>query len=547
NDILVETIKVEPGPFNLKQTSFQHGINDVKVKIENDIGETQEIDIDAFSNALQLQKGLNQYSFNLGLCSNYNENMYEYDEKSPLLSFYYRRGLNNRLTLGAYSQVKLDQMLFGIGSNFSTGIGNFDIDIATSKTDSVEIDYAGKLSYNYFNNNLKQNPYQRQWKATFEYKGTEFSNLNVLKPHNELSYILTGFMNQRLTSTMSTSLSASYSLGNDNVGNAYSYSLSLSKSFKSNLRISCSFSNQRRIGEKDNLRASLNFMFKPMIRNMINSSYNSMDHNSKLSWYYHSKNNKVRNDLTTNYSENNPLNFSNRFSYSGYRGDVSMIYNLDESSDGVFNNNVNISGNTSIVFVNGKFGWSKTIRNSFALVKTNDVLKGHKVGIQRRDKGVYQYSSDMFGSAVYTNLTPYRVQQFDIELPDIPVGYEANAGEQILLPTYKSGFLIDVEAKSFIFARGRLVDKDNKPLENITARVVPYGRFHEEEKSIFTNKGGYFYVSGLKPGSYTIEFDSEDYKPVKIKILKKNKQGYCKLGSLKVDETKRFKYNYLKK
>ena len=35
------------------------------------------------------------------------------------------------------------------------------------------------------------------------------------------------------------------------------------------------------------------------------------------------------------------------------------------------------------------------------------------------------------------------MQQFDIELPDIPVGYEANAGEQILLPTYKSGFLID--------------------------------------------------------------------------------------------------------
>ena len=190
NDILVETIKVEPGPFNLRQTSFQHGINDVKVKIENDLGEVQEIDIDAFSNVQQLQKGLNQYSFSLGLCSRYNENMYEYDEESPLLSFYYRRGLNNRITLGAYSQVKLDQMLFGIGANLSTGIGNFDIDAALSKTDSVDIDYAGKISYNYFNNNLKLNPYKRQWKATFEYKGSEFANLNILKPSNELPYTL---------------------------------------------------------------------------------------------------------------------------------------------------------------------------------------------------------------------------------------------------------------------------------------------------------------------------------------------------------------------
>ena len=54
-------------------------------------------------------------------------------------------------------------------------------------------------------------------------------------------------------------------------------------------------------------------------------------------------------------------------------------------------------------------------------------------------------------------------------------------------------------------------------------------------------------MTGLQPGSYTIEFDSEDYKPVKIKILKKNKDGFCKLGSLQVDEIKRFKYNYLKK
>ena len=354
-------------------------------------------------------------------------------------------------------------------------------------------------------------------------------------------------MNQKLSSSMSTSLSASYRTGGVDLGDVYSYSLSLSKSFISNFRISCSIANMKRVGEEDDWRASLNFTFKLMERNIINSLYSIRDQNSSLSWYYNSENNKMRNDLTTNYSEYNPVKFTNRLSYSGNRGDVSLGYKLNETFDGVLNNNINISGNTSIVFVNGKFGWSKSIKNSFALVKTNDVLKGYKVGIQRRDKGVYRYSSDMFGSAIYTNLTPYRVQQFDIELPDIPVGYEANAGEQILLPTYKSGFLIDIEGKSFVFARGRLVDKDGKPLENVTAKVVPYGKFYEEEKSIFTNKGGYFYVSGLKPGSYTIEFDSEDYKPVKIKILKENKQGYCKLGSLKVDETKRFKYNYLKK
>ncbi|MCK4981042.1 MAG: fimbria/pilus outer membrane usher protein, partial [Candidatus Delongbacteria bacterium] len=126
NDILVEKLIVEPGPFNLRQVSFNHGINNVEVIVQDDLGEVQKIDIDAFYNAQQLRKGLNQYSFNLGLSSYYEDNMYVYDEKDPVLSFYYRKGLNNRITLGAYSQTKLDQMLFGIGSNFSTKIGNFD-------------------------------------------------------------------------------------------------------------------------------------------------------------------------------------------------------------------------------------------------------------------------------------------------------------------------------------------------------------------------------------------------------------------------------------
>ncbi|MCK4979386.1 MAG: hypothetical protein KAS62_03270, partial [Candidatus Delongbacteria bacterium] len=429
----------------------------------------------------------------------------------------------------------------------STKIGNFDIDIASSKTDSSEIDYAAKLSYHYYNNNLRLNPYHRQWKASFEYVGSKFANLNTLKPNNELSYILTGYMNQHITSTLNVSLSASYGIGNMNVDDIYSYSFSLSKSLFSSLRMSCTISNIKNLGYHDEWRASLNFTFKPFTRHIFNSLYHTRDKTTKLSWYYNSEDNKLRNDLTTNYSKYNSLYLSNRISYTGYRGNVSLDCKVNESTEGNVTSNLRFTANTGLVFVNGKFGWSKVINNSFALVKTNDVLNKYMVGIKRLNKGRYQYSSDGFGPAVYSNLTPYKVQQFDIELPDIPIGYEANAGEQILLPTYKSGFLIDIEAKPYIFARGRLVDKNNKPLENITAKIVPYGKFHEEVKSIFTNKGGYFYVCGLQSGSYTIEFDSEDYEPVKIKILGNNKQGYCKLGTLTIKEKNQFKYNYLMK
>ncbi|MBN2789881.1 MAG: fimbrial biogenesis outer membrane usher protein [Candidatus Delongbacteria bacterium] len=547
NDILVEKIKVDPGPFNLRQISYQHGINEVRLKIENDLGEIQEINIDSFCNGQQLQEGLNQYSFNLGFASYYGDNMYEYDQKDPVLSMFFRRGFNNKITLGSYAQVKLDQMLFGVGSNFSTGLGNFNTDVAISKTDSVSIDYACKLSYDYYNNSLNKNPYRRKWKASFEYKGNQFSNLNVLIPDNNINYILTGFVSQDITRSINSALSTSYGFNELSNSDFYSYSLSMSKIFSSSFKISCSVSNFKAIGEKNDWRASLNFIFKPKTGNVLNSTYNSTDNRSSLSWYYNSTNNKFRNDITSNYSEINKITVSEKASYSGNRGDISLNYRFENTFEGSIDNEINMSANTALVFVNGKFGWCKPVRNSFAIVRTNSVLEGHRVGIQRYGKGLYQYSSDLFGPAVYSSLTPYKVHQFDIELPDIPVGYEANAGEQILLPTYKSGFLIDIEAKPYVFARGRLVDKDNRPLENVTARVVPFGKSQEEEKDIFTNKGGYFFINGLNPGSYTIEFDSDKYQSIKIKILKENKHGYSQLGSLEVNENKKFKYNYLKK
>ncbi|MBN2790665.1 MAG: hypothetical protein JXR69_10790 [Candidatus Delongbacteria bacterium] len=531
NDVLMEKMNVNPGPFNLKQAAFNHGVTNIKVIIRNDIGDEEVIDLNSYFNNLQLKKDLDQYSFNVGVTSQVYDGKINYSDE-PIVSMFYRRGLTNNITLSAYSQAKMDQYMFGLGSNFGTVFGNFDVDLALSGTDSISTGVATRLSYNYFNNNYHQNPFHRQWRGTIEFLGENYANLNELTPRNLVSYIISGSVSQNITETINTSLSASYGIGRETQPDTYTYSFSIAKRMSSSMRVSCTITNRDGNSSLDPWRASLNLTYNPPINHVFNTVYDSKYNSGRVNWDYQAPDGSLMNSLSTNRSEYSPVSVSNTTSYSGNRGNLSLNYDFNESDDGIRNNTVNLRGGTGIVFVGGHFGWGKLVNNSFALIKPNKVIKDYKVGINRTRDGNYQYSSDRFGPAIFTNLLPYRVQEFNVELPDLPMGYEVNSDGHILLPTYKSGFLIDIEGKAYIFAKGQLVDQENRPIANAVAELVPYGKYDEDYTTIFTNKAGYFYAYGLKPGSYRLFLESEKYEPIIIRIARNTEEGYCKLGTL---------------
>ncbi|MCK5761053.1 MAG: hypothetical protein KAH33_07145, partial [Candidatus Delongbacteria bacterium] len=334
--------------------------------------------------------------------------------------------------------------------------------------------------------------------------------------------------------TITSSVSTSYGLGRDEQINSHTYSLSVAKRISSSMRISCMISNRKDRNIDNEWRVNLHFIYNPPINHMFNSVYDSKNQAGRVNWSYNTPDGSIRNNLSTNTSEVSPLYISNRTSYSGNRGTLSLGYDFNEFDNGESSNTFNLAGSTSIVFVNGNFGWGKLVNNSFALIKPNKVIKDYKIGIHKTRNGNYRFASDKFGPVVYSSLAPYRVQEFDIELPNLPIGYEVNSDGHILLPTYKSGFLIDLKAKAYLFAHGRLVDEDNKPLANVIAELVPFGKYSEDYTTIFTNKGGYFYAYGLKPGSYKLFLDSEKYEPIIVRIARNTESGYCKLGTLVV-------------
>jgi len=539
NGALVETLRIQPGPYDFRQTVLNHGINNVRIRIRNDIGEEKWIDFDMFYSGSGLKKGLSQYSFNLGFLREKEGNHYEYDSKSFISSFFYRRGISGNHTLGGYFQTAPSQLMFGLESDWSSSLGNINTNFAVSRTPLADLDYAAQILYYYYNNNPLANPYHRSWRASVEYTGRRFARINEPDPDKAIAWLFTQSVSQDITDTLVGSLSASYDWTRSSSGqrDSYVYSGSLIKRLTPLARLSFTLS-KRRAGDSNERewRALINLTINSSKRrHTLNNTYNTRENATGLNWQYKSPNSRLKNMLTVQFSDDNKLDFSERLTYSGYRGDVSVTHYHEEPRESGSYDRTNLAVNTALVFVDGQFGWTRTVNNSFAIIETNDILKDYTIGINRRQDGSFQGANDIFGPAAITNLTPYRVYDFKLEIPDLPIGYETNGFEHTLLPSYKSGFLLNVIGKKFILVRGRFVDERQAPLKYLEGNAVSLDDPSLTARSFFTNKNGVFTIYSMVPGRFEIRLKSKKWKPLTIKIPEKCEFNLCKLDTIVVE------------
>ncbi|XGW00300.1 MAG: fimbria/pilus outer membrane usher protein [Leptolyngbya sp. BL-A-14] len=531
----VQTLQLPAGPQDIRNLPLATGFNNVQLIITDPVGRVQRLDFSTSVADSLLAPGFQQFAYSLGFPTAVERNGYAYDWGKPVLTLSHRWGVNETLTLGGYFQGSLQQQLAGIEGVWATPLGNVGWDAAVSHANQAGNDYAMRLRYDYVQSGAG-NPQQRRFGLAAEYRGAQFTTLSALEPHNSTSWDLSAYYSQKLFWGMNGRLNVRYQVGRD-TSSAYQVSIGLSKAFANGLGVNLTLSQTLNVTGQDETRAFVNLSWLlPGQRQSLQASTdvrNTQRPVSNLTWNYSSPQTVEGINASVGFSsDGDTYGFKGDLAYTGYRANVELVQDglFARTQNGESVNATRLTFGTAIVFAGGRFGWSRPVMGSFAIVTRNPALKGRTVGITP-GSGNYVARADALGPAVVLNLQPYRVSTLQLEAPELPLGYDLGRDRYYLLPTYKSGTLIQVGSDPTVFVRGTLLNPNGQPIALQAGEVRSLSNAAWPSVNLFTNRVGRFALSGLQPGRYELRLYANSKAVIPFE-LPAGKTGVVDLGQL---------------
>ncbi len=558
NGQLVQTLQLPAGPQDVRDLPLTTGFNNVQLIITDPVGRVQRLDFSTAVADSLLAPGFQQFAYSLGFPTTIDNGAYAYDFGKPILTLSHRWGVNSALTVGGYFQGGFQQQLAGLEGVWATSIGNWGWDVALSHADAVGTDYAMRLRYDYVQMGAR-NPLQRRFGLSAEYRGPQFTTLSVLEPlnnRNNLNTLNTGlnplnplnelnntgwdlsaYYSQNLFWGINGRLNVRYQFGQESP-DAYQIGLGLSKAFANGLGVNLTLSQKRDVTGQDEKRAFLNlYWILPGKRQSIQASTDIRDTQpatSTVTWNYSSSRAIEGINASVKVSANgDDYGVTGNLTYTGYRAQLELLQDMAFAGDrGPNQMTSRFTFGSALVFAGGRFGWSRPVTGSFAIATRHPTLRRRNVGITP-GSGNYIARADGLGPAVVPDLQPYRVATLQVDVPDLPLGYDLGREAYHVLPTYKSGTLIQVGTDATVFVRGTLLNSDSQPVALQTGEVRSLSDAAWQPVDLFTNRVGRFALSGLKPGRYELRL-SANPQAVILFVIPEGKSGVVDLGPLKL-------------
>jgi len=112
-----------------------------------------------------------------------------------------------------------------------------------------------------------------------------------------------------------------------------------------------------------------------------------------------------------------------------------------------------------------------------------------------------------------TNLAPYFLDRINLDIAELPYGYNLDKEVFSFYPSYRGGVHVKVGVSGEVSINGRAVFNDDTPAAYVTGRVYVQedeGARGELKGEFFTGSDGNFAVESLTQGNYILVFESED-------------------------------------
>lgn len=548
NDGFVQRVQAPAGPLNLSDYPLVAGRNNVKLRLTNDVGQVEEINVSLLFDTQLVRQGSHQFYLSSGLVSTAVAADLTYENENSLISGFDRYGVSDRWTLGANFQRDRYRQLFGIESFHATELGTFIFDLAMSADgQSLSAQTAGQAarvqfrSPEYSGREVNRNTLSviaARYLSQFAAPGTPLATplyewtLNPYWARRLTDNLRIGFgyqLNQPTPSARDTGLSnATQTIAQ----------LDLSYRWRESWQFGCNVSSTHANVDDQRLYATLTWNdFSSKV--LVQSTYDSSSSLSRLSVSRTPE--KSYDDYRLDAAvESAPTEnqFSAQAGYIGRRFEAGLYQISDFNFAGPKVHSTTLSLGSALIWTDSSIGVGRPINDSFAILHNTEPTK-----IELPVNGDADHPESVvghWGPAVLPDLVSYYDKSILLKGSSLPEGYTLNHEFVIAQPTYKSGVDVALQVRATVAITGTLRRSKNQigallsgslyQLTDAAGQPVASPLF-----TFFTTEQGVFFVEGLVAGRYRFVFNQTALHDLDFEIPD-GRTGVLALGTLRVEE-----------
>lgn len=519
NNRLTQILELAKGRYNATDFPISDGVNEIRVEIEYYDGRKETLIFPFVTSFELLKKGISQYNIAVG----FNEELSSLSKKysnDKTISMFYKYGLLSDITTSGFLQTDQEQSILGADILLATMAGKFRFETAFSEvydSSSTGVGARGNYYYQMFSENSH---YLQDIAFRYQYISPSFSRLGQLEVSNKYSHTVSTNYKKQISRTSFINLGASYLISHDdNFDSLKRINMGYQDLFYKKLNFSLNFS----YNQKEKKR------YDKIITLYLNYSFEDHKHYSSL--YYDSLSRTSRASLRGNYNalagqlyssasiENskNTNTASGRVDHKHSRVESYLGYDLDipkESNELKKRHNIRLGVAASLSLVGGELAFGRPITSSFAIVSQGKSLIREKL-LVNPSEGDVSPKSDYLGNLVVTNLSEYQSNNVFIDSTESKDGAEFLPRDFKLIPSYKSGFLINIITTKTYNIHATINFDHNSKLALTWGNLKKLDSTGKDPKVIafFTDENAETFISGLSSGQYEITiFSKETYK-----------------------------------
>lgn len=532
NDGFVTRMNVPAGPVRLEDFPLFSGVNQVKLKITDDTGRVEWVNLSMLFDVQLLGAGVQQFSYQVGAPSRRFRHDRIYDSKNTAFSGYHRVGVSDLVTVGANLQGDHNIVMYGGDFTVLTGLGLLTLEGAGSDRGRNFDGQAGRLRYRSLDYRQGGDRPLRVV-AEVEHKSVFFSPLAELFGTNDFSWKYELSASTPLSPT--ASLGAGFTFEKNRAGKddrrtwRGDFSAQLAPEWRGSLGYT--LASERKTEHR--VQLTLNWL-DTSGRYYGNVSY---DYPSKTVRAEASKNAATLVDdyRATLGAQNSPeraradalVEYTHE--KANFRVEHASTYDRTVPGLRTTSHSTALTAATAVAWAGGRVGWTRPIYDSFAILSARPSLRGFDIPVNPVGES-FEAHVNRAGPAVLPALTSYNETPVVLDSTNVPMGYSLGREYFLARPTYRSGLFVEVGADSTAMVLGRLLLPSGEPAGLGTGKVFrsTAGLPRASVSEFFTNREGGFLLEGLAPGVYELELDKDGFTPFRFD-LGPDKVGVVKL------------------